>query len=643
MIKYFAVTVVLQLLLRYETDSIVVQKQINGILNEGKVVVFSNDIDVEKQNLEIQYDITQAPNITDYSSERQAIQWLTWYISIAQKAIKISTVLNFNYMTNITRENLQKYVAQKEFMSPFNRQTLPIMKRFNHFMQYSTNYDLKRIYSRGAHGTITVDDQYIEKTSKLRSQMLNIYSTTTVCDRLKCYPLTPDLDEMMHVEKDYDRLLWAWKGWHDRCGNKVRPLYVDYIDLLTKNIQENGYTDLTEKWMEPWETDNFEDMLDQLLDDVMPLYKQLHAYVRGRLCELYPYRFNCNGPIPAHILGNMWSQQWHERLDDFLPYSKTRLADMTKILQRKNVTIHQMYLFAENFYTSIDLYSMTENFWTKSMFERPKDRNVDCKASAFDMRNTDDYRIKICTEVDDNNFYIVHHEMGHIEYYMAYSKSQPYVYRDGANSAFHEAIGDTIGMFAICPTHGASLGLIDENIIDEKYEITYLMRTALQKVAFLPFAYVMDKYRFALFRNQIDRSKLNRAWWDMKLKYGGIMPPVERSEQNFDPGVKYHMLANVPYSRYFLSYILQFQFYRALCKIGQNEGPLHLCDIYQQKAVGDQFRRMLAMGNSRHWSEILEVFTGETTFRSEAILIYFQPLYKWLIKENIRRDYPVGW
>jgi len=279
------------------------------------------------------------------------------------------------------------------------------------------------------------------------------------------------------------------------------------------------------------------------------------------------------------------------------------------------------------------------------LFKKPTDRNAVCQASAFHMGYHDDYRVKICTEINDDYFYTAHHEMGHVEYYMSYDKKQPFVYRDGANSGFHEAIGDTIGMYAISPTHLVKLGFLDEEKITADYEINFLMRLALQKVAFLPFGYVMDKYRFQLFRNQTNREyELNTAWWALRVEHGGIMAAVQRSDAtNFDAGAKYHIPANVPYLRYFIANILQFQFYRALCRLQGETKRLHMCDIYGNEDVGKRFKDMLAMGNSKPWSEILESLTGENKLESKAMLDFFEPLYDWLKKENSAKGYPVGW
>ena len=409
-------------------------------------------------------------------------------------------------------------------------------------------------------------------------------------------------------------------------------------------------------------TTEFERIMDQTLEEIKPLYEQLHAYVRGRLCKLYPNRFDCDGPIPAHLLGNMWAQEWQDRYEDLIPYPDAPLVDMTHGLLKHGYSVQRMFTTAERFFTSIGLYPMTPKFWARSLFKKPKDRDVVCHAAASDIGYHDDYRVRVCTEINGDYFYTIHHEMGHVEYYMAYDKKQPFVYRSGANSGFHEAIGDTIGMYAsecltdrkvidhpclflVSPSHLVKLGFADSDDFNEHFDINYLMRMALQKVAFLPFGYAMDKYRYALFRDQVDRKhELNSMWWALRVEHGGIMAAVHRSDAtNFDAGAKFHVPSNTPYFRYFIAHILQFQFYRAMCRLKGHTGQLHMCDIYGRKDVGEKFREMLSMGNSKSWSEILESLTGETKLEPQALLDFFQPLYKWLKTENLARGYPVGW
>ncbi|CAF3991984.1 unnamed protein product [Rotaria sordida] len=621
-------------------------------LENYETEVDPNDhVNIELWNKLNEEDMKQMPEINDYSNEIIAQEWLKWYLRIAERYSQINILLEWNYDTNITEENQKVITAQSLITAQFSRLVLPIAKKFNEYMKYSKNDDLKRIFGRLASSIFSNNDDDVRKTSELYGQLGDLYSTTKVCelnDDKKCYTLAPYLERLMQIEKDYDRLIWAWKGWHDESGNKIRPVYLSYIDLLTKDAKENAYDDLAEYWIQDYEMGNvteFEGIIDQILKDTMSLYEQLHAYVRGRLCSMYQNRFNCSGPIPAHILGNMWAQTWNDRFDDIIPYPDAPLLNMTEVLIEKNYSIHQLFTIAESFFTSISLYPMTPKFWARSMFEKPTDRDVVCHAAAYDMGYHDDYRVRMCTEINDDHFYTIHHELGHVEYFMAYGKNQPYIYRSGANAGFHEAIGDIIGTFAVSPAHLIKLGFLDEKDVNSHYEINFLLRLALQKVAFLPFGYVMDKYRFLLFRDQIDREQeLNSQWWALRIKHGGIMAAVPRNDKiNFDAGAKYHIPSNVPYLRYFIAHILQFQIYRAMCRLHGVTEQLHMCDIYGNEYVGEKFKEMLAMGNSKPWSEILESLTGENKLEPQAMLDFFQPLYNWLKTENVARGYPVGW
>ncbi|UJR37123.1 hypothetical protein I4U23_029827 [Adineta vaga] len=624
---------------------------ISDVLNHNERKVDPDDhVNIELWNKLNDKDIKNMPQIDDYSDETVATRWLKWYSKISKRFYQVSALLGWNHRTNLTDANQAAVSAQGLRSAPFHRLSLPIAKKFNEYMKNSTDEDLKRIFGRLAQGSTSHNDADVKTRSKLHSELETIYSTAEVCevnDPKKCYTLSPVLERIMQTEKDYDRLLWAWKGWHDQCGNKIRPVYLPYIDLLNKNAKENGLNDVAQEWIADYEMGNdteFEHMIDENLKAMMPFYEQLHAYVRGRLCKVYPKRFDCDGPIPAHLLGNMWAQQWQDRLDDLMPYPDSPLVNITHMLHEKHFTIDKMYKTAEEFFTSINLYPMTPKFWARSLFKKPTDREVVCHPSASNFQYHDDYRVKICTVINDDYFYTAHHEMGHVEYYMSYAKL-PFAYQDGANSGFHEAIGDTIGMFAISIPHLIELGFVDKDKVNSHYELNSLMRMALQKVAFLPFAYVMDKYRFALFRNQINRdTELNAKWWALRKQYGGLMPPVPRSDpENFDPGAKYHVTSNTPYARYFIAHILQFQFYRALCQLHGHEGQLHMCDIYGNKKVGERFKQMLALGSSKPWSEVLISLTGENKLEPQAMLDYFEPLHKWLKMENLARGYPVGW
>jgi len=193
--------------------------------------------------------------------------------------------------------------------------------------------------------------------------------------------------------------------------------------------------------------------------------------------------------------------------------------------------------------------------------------------------------------------------------------------------------------------------LLDQSAVIDDYEtsINYLFNTALQKIVFLPFGYVMDKWRWDVFDDTIDTTQYNSHWWKLRETIQGIKSPVERSENDFDPGSKYHIPANVPYIRYFVSHVIQFQFYRSLCiEAGQYdpEDPssvLHNCDFYRSKAAGAKLASLLSMGSSKPWPEAMEKITGQQRMDASALRQYFKPLEDWLKAKNKEMGETPGW
>lgn len=343
----------------------------------------------------------------------------------------------------------------------------------------------------------------------------------------------------------------------------------------------------------------------------------------------------------------MWAMKWDGILDLVQPYPKVGGFDVTEGMKEQNMTTHQMFVLADNFYQSIGLPAMPPAFWNKSMFTRPKDgRPVICYASAHNMGGND-VRVKMCAEVNAEYLYVVHHEMGHCQYYLAYNNHQPVLFQAGANNGFHEAIGDTAALSVISPTHLYKLGILHEGrmtaIVKKQKDLNFLMEKALAKIAFYPFAMTMAKWRWAVYAGSVTSENLNAAWWQYKKRYQGIAPPVERSENDFDPGCKYHIAYFVPYVRYFVSHVLQFQFYESMCKLANQGGPLHKCDFQSSKEAGKAFEKMLKMGSSKPWPDALHVLTGTRKMSVQPMLRYFSPLLKWLKKENQRLGLKIGW
>jgi peptidyl-dipeptidase A len=455
----------------------------------------------------------------------------------------------------------------------------------------------------------------------------------------KCLDIV-DLTRLMAESRNPQELLEAWRGWH-AIGAPMRKDYARYVELTNKGARELGFRDHGVLWRSKYDMppDNFARETDRLWEQVRPLYLSLHAYVRGKLREKYgPDVVPARGPIPAHLLGNMWAQSWDNLFPLVAPADADPGYDLTAILKSRQTDAKQMARYGESFFTSLGFAPLPETFWTRSLFVKPRDREVVCHASAWDVDAVDDLRIKMCIDITDEDFRTVHHELGHNFYQRAYNR-QPYLFRNGANEGFHEAIGDTIAL-SITPEYLVKIGLLDKPP-DASKDIGLLLRTALEKIAFLPFGLVLDEWRWKVFSGEIPPDKYNQTWWELRLKYQGVAPAVARSEADFDPGAKFHIPANYSYMRYFLADILQFQFHRALARQVGCAGPLHRCSIYDNKDAGKRMNTMLEMGQSRPWADALEALTGERRMDATAVLEYFAPLQKWLDEQN--KGKPVGW
>jgi len=471
--------------------------------------------------------------------------------------------------------------------------------------------------------------------TKLAASMEGEYGKGKYCpdgEKGKCLSL-PDLENIMTNSHDPEELKRAWVGWH-QIAIPIRKEYVRFVELSNKGAQEMGFKDTGAMWRSKYdmEPDAFAAEMERLWQQVKPLYDSLYTYTRHKLSEKYGKDIVAEDkPIPAHLLGNMWAQTWGNVYPLLAPANADRGYDLTKILKDKNTDAKQMVRYGEGFFTSLGFESLPQTFWERSLFLKPADREVVCHASAWDIDYEKDVRLKMCININEEDFSVVHHELGHNYYQMAYA-SQPFLYRDSANDAFHEAIGDTIAL-SVTPAYLKQLGFIDK-VPDQSADMGFLLNRALDKVAFLPFGYLVDQWRWKVFSGEVGPGDYNKAWWELREKYQGVAAPVARTEQDFDAGAKYHVPANTPYARYFLAAILQFQFHRALCREAGFNGPLYQCSIYGNKKAGEKLKSMLAMGLSKPWPEALKAMTGEDKMDATAILDYFAPLKTWLDQQN---------
>ena len=448
-----------------------------------------------------------------------------------------------------------------------------------------------------------------------------------------------DVTKVMAESRDARRLREVWEGWHT-ISPPMRTDYARFVELSNKGAKEIGFADTGAMWRSKYDMppDEFTKDLDRLWDQVRPLYLKLHAYVRIKLREKYGDIVPANGPIPAHLLGNIWAQEWGNIYPLVAPANADPGYSLNDILQRRKMSPIDMVRAGERFYTSIGFEPLPQTFWQRSLFTRPKDREVVCHASAWDIDLEADVRIKMCITPTAVDFTTIHHELGHNFYQRAY-KDQPVIFRDSANDGFHEAIGDTIAL-SVTPEYLVKIGLLDK-APDASRDLGLLMRDALDKIAFLPFGLLIDQWRWQVFSGQVPAGEYNKAWWDLRLKYQGIAPPSARGDEWFDPGAKYHVPDNTPYTRYFLARILQFKFHRALATIAECTAPLNRCSAYESKEAGKRLNAMLSMGQSRPWPDALEALTGTRQMDATAIIDYFAPLSTWLDEQLAGK--PVGW
>ena len=482
-----------------------------------------------------------------------------------------------------------------------------------------------------------------DELSNLSSSLQGDYGKGRYCRNQNGKQQCLDIDQASNIlasSRDPNELVDVWQGWH-RVGAPMRERYSRFVELSNKGARELGFADTGVLWRSNYDMppDAFSAEVDRLWAQVQPLYASLHTYVRTKLAEKYGAgALPANGMLPAHLLGNMWAQDWSNIYPLLAAPASGEDYDLTAALEQRKVDERGLVRYAEGFFTSLGYQALPPAFWERSLFTKPADRDVVCHASASGWDAPEDVRIKMCIEINAEDFQVVHHELGHDYYGLLYAK-QPYLYRDGAIDAFHEAVGDLIALSAT-PGYLKQIGLIDR-VPSEKADLEYLLKTALLKVAFLPFGAVIDQWRWKVFSGEIPPARYNQAWWELRNKYQGVTAPLARTEADFDPGAKYHVPANTPYTRYFLSNILQFQFHRALCREAGFTGPLYRCSIYGNKAAGAKLAKMLAMGSSRPWPEALAGLSGESAMDATAILDYFAPLKAWLDDQN--RNAKPGW
>lgn len=537
------------------------------------------------------------------------------------------------YQTNINQDTaaLSAYLSEKH-----GSLSTKLAKQAADFNNVEVDQDTRRKLDLMRNSLVLpapADPEKSERLSQITSNLEGMYGSGKYCrSETECMGLT-DMSNIMSTSRDETLLLEMWQGWRT-VSPPMKALYEEEVVLANEGAKELGFADISDLWRGGYDmpAEDFSIELDRLWSQVKPFYDALHCHVRAELGNEYGTdKVPQDQPIPAHLLGNMWAQSWGNIYDIVKPKQKLDVIDVTQALATHGYDEIKMVKQAESFFSSLGFEPLPDTFWQRSQFIKPADRDVVCHASAWDLDDKDDLRIKMCIQKTGEEFSTIHHELGHNYYQRAY-KNQPLIYKTSANDGFHEAIGDTIAL-SITPKYLKEIGLVD-NIPDASNDIGMLLKLALDKIAFVPFGLMVDQWRWKVFSGEVQPADYNKVWWELREKYQGVRAPIERPANAFDPGAKYHVPANTPYTRYFLAHILQFQFHKTLCDISGNTDPIHRCSIYGSKEAGEALNNMLEMGKSKTWQEALTTLTGKGEMDANAILAYFAPLKEWLDEQN---------
>jgi peptidyl-dipeptidase A len=589
-----------------------------------------------------------------FSQRKEAEEFLRDYNENFATFINEKYKAMFIRAVNITDYNIkQESLANDKFRVELGK----VRERARTFNLTDCDFDTKRQFKMLLTTKVSINNVTAKKVEDLANNMKIIYGKTTIpynSTYIKAIPQPQqptlhlgDIQNIMGKSKDPEELLYVWKALRTSISSQLRNKYETYVKLNNIGARENGFNDAGEYHRSFYDVPDLKTIVEDFLKALQPFYQELHGYIRYHLKTLYPNLVDPDGLIPAHLVGNTWAQSWEGLYKRVVPYPQEPTLDVTPTLE-KNESIDSMLIMAEEFFTSLGWQKLPKTFWDKSVFKKPTDRQVECYPSAMDLKIKEDgepdVRIKLCMQKTQRDFITIHHEIGHI-YYDLFYWDQPLQYRDGANPGFHEAVGDFITLSMQTPAHLNTVGLLEEISQTKEADINFLMKTALEQISFLPFAFVMDQWMWNVYTGDIKPSEYNDKWWEYREKYQGIKNPVgnNSSKNDFDPGAKFHIPGDVPYIRYFFASILMFTFHKRACDLSNNTKPLHQCSIYKSKIAGKAFGEMLALGRSKPWPEALKQYTGSEKISVDPVKEYFNPLIEWLKNYRKKHNYQVGW
>lgn len=603
------------------------------------------DIPLQHQAQPVEDDIYNIPGVAeDFVSEMDR-ELRLWRRDLASRQWQLDT--------NVTADSKVKLDELRGQFLAWRARRVKVAAKFNLAMTPShVSRQVQQFLVSGAPNDPAVG----KRMAVLQTRMLSSYTfassrrfssvTSSVCG---------EAGDVMSRSRDPEVLRDAWISWRDDVSREgqMREDYREFVQLANTGARDNGYSDYGHFWRQSqfFQTPDIDRQVASLWRETRPLYVQLHAYIRRKLRQQYGSDvIGESGTIPAHLLGDMWAQDWSNIFDLADPFPTSATPEVTTSGDDVISDVTERLQAAEAYFLQVGLRPLPHDFWNTSMLVKPQDRLVNCHAQAFDMYRPGQFRVKMCACASESSLRRFYHELGHVQYAMAYT-DQPTIFREPANAALAETVGDVIQIAAANEawldeegrSHECDIPTHADVTTRQEHDIRHLLRQALRTVAFLPFGLLVDRWRYDVMAGYVTPRQYNAHWWHLRHKYQGVKPPVPRSERDFDAGSKYHIPAHRPYLGYFVSTSLQFQVLESLCRGIDHKGPLHTCRLSTSRKATWPLRNLMSAGSSQPWQDLLQDFTGSRTVSARALVNYFRPLQRWLEADNRKHGERTGW
>ncbi|VDK44288.1 unnamed protein product [Anisakis simplex] len=673
--------------IRFDND--VIQQLVDRFLNTGN----TEDEKETKVN-------KAAQSLPEHSIKDPALakKWMDGYSVEAQKVLYQVTTAGWSYVTSVSHltkqlfdeaDQVEKKLSFFEVLSEFVKATSKQAKQFD--LSVIEDPILRKQFEiLSIDGVNALDDASLQEYSDIQAAINKKITDAAICEldhSPPCVLKHADLPSILAREKNAKNAKHIWLMWRATISPQLAPSYERLMELTNQGATLNGFSNGGAMWRSPYDLSiesgrpklNMLDEMNRLFDQILPFYKQLHAYVRRQLTGVFgienTVELSKDGPIPAHLLKSLIGDDWTALYYDTRPFESddTRSEEINANLHRLNYTSKAMFIQAYKYFKQLGFGKLPHTLWTKSVFSRTWSKDMVCNpAVAYDMRdvNANDYRIKACVQPNENDFKRAHKLMAHLYYEYLY-REQPFPLREAANPSTLMALINAFANLATNIDYLKSLAMLcyldfvvygpplwfllfscEEHEVDiikllptgasngHAAQVNMLYLEALEQFVKLPYDLVVDVWRFNIFDGKTTKETWNDDWWKLREHYQGLKGPSHQAT-DFDAIVSPAISQkHSPAIRHFVSYIMQFQFMKALCNnktTNLNEG----CRL--QKSAVANVKRVMMAGSSINWMDALKMITGSEQLDAKPLLEYYEPLISWLGNANEHDQVVVGW